>query len=364
MKDKTAGKAKGGFARAAALSPEQRSEIARRAASSRWDGDLPQATHEGEFRIGSTAISCAVLSGGRRIVTQAAFMRAIGRARSPKAGTGVLSTGVDQLPFFLQAEALKPFIPSDLVGSTNPTFYRGVTGAKKVGYGAELLPAVANVYLAFRDDCLARWGKVPTRYERMVRAADLAVRALAEVGIVALIDEATGYQEVRDRDALQKILDAYIGKELAKWVKTFPEEFYEEVFRLRGWTYTPGSNKRPMEVARVTSDLVYMRLAPGVLEQLRALTPRDEKGRLKNKLHQRLSRDVGHPALKDHLSGLVYLAKASDSWDAFYVSVDRVAPKFGQTLALPWPDDVPEINVVDAKAPLPPSGQSSSVSQR
>jgi hypothetical protein len=117
-----------------------------------------------------------------------------------------------------------------------------------------------------------------------------------------------------------------------------------------------------MEMARVTSDLVYMRLAPGVLEQLRALTPRDEKGRLKNRLHQRLSRDVGHPALKDHLSGLVYLAKANDSWGAFYASVDRVAPKFGHTLALPWPDDVPETGVANASAALPPCGQSSSVS--
>src|SRR4051794_14850476 len=112
------GRAKGGVARAEKLSTEQRKAIARKAATARWGGkDLPVATHEGTFPIGENSISCAVLGNGTRIITQAAFMRALGRSRSPKSGTGVLTT-VDELPFFLQAEVLKPFITEDLMAST------------------------------------------------------------------------------------------------------------------------------------------------------------------------------------------------------------------------------------------------------
>ncbi|MFN8926302.1 MAG: hypothetical protein ACK5WM_12185, partial [Rhodospirillales bacterium] len=116
---KDEGKARGGLARAASLTSERKSEIARAAAEARWGGGeaLPQASYEGEFSLGGATISCAVLPNGSRIITQAAFLRALGRSRSPKAGTGVLTT-VDQLPFFLQADALKPFISEDLVQST------------------------------------------------------------------------------------------------------------------------------------------------------------------------------------------------------------------------------------------------------
>jgi hypothetical protein len=185
-----------GKARANSLSPERRSEIARKAANSRWEGDLPVAGYEGDFPLGGMPISCAVLKNGTRIITQATFLRALGRSRSPKAGTGVLST-VDELPFFLQAEALKPFISDDLMLSTTPIFYRTKSGGKGVGYDARLLPMVAEVYLRFRDETLRQKGEISERYKGMVRAADILIRGLANVGIIALVDEATGFQ--RDR---------------------------------------------------------------------------------------------------------------------------------------------------------------------
>jgi len=127
---------------------------------------LPRATHEGEFNLGESSIACAHLPGGQRIITQATFLRAIGRSRSPKAGTGVLST-VDTLPFFLQANALKPFISKDLEESTRPIFYISKSGRKNVGYDAILLPKVAEVYLKLRDDALARTGEVPKQHEHI-----------------------------------------------------------------------------------------------------------------------------------------------------------------------------------------------------
>ena len=183
-----------GNARAKSLSPERRAEIARKARQMlAGEGDVPTADYEGDFPLGGDPISCAVLQNGTRIITQVRFLRALGRSRSPKAGTGVLST-VDELPFFLQAEALRPFISDDLMQSTTPIFYRTKAGGKSVGYDARLLPMVAEVYLRFRDFELKQHEEIPSRYERMIWAADILIRALANIGIIALVDEATRFQ--------------------------------------------------------------------------------------------------------------------------------------------------------------------------
>jgi hypothetical protein len=333
------GAAKGGEARAKKLSPEQRREIARYAVQARWikagKQPIPGATHLGELKIGNAVLPCAVLADGTRVLNQAGFLRAIGRARSPKAGTGILST-VDELPFFLKAEVLKPFITKELKESTKPIFYETRTG-NAVGYNAELLPRVCNAYLKFRDYSLKTAGRIPARYKDIIEACDILVRGLAEVGIVALVDEATGYQDERAKNALAKILEAFIAKELRKWVSTFPMDYYKELFRLRGWNFPDlpaDQRKRPILVGKLTNDVVYDRLAPGVRQELQRLTPRDEKGRLKHKMFQRLTEETGHPKLREHLASVVALMKAADDWEHFMRMINRSLPRYGDTLLL------------------------------
>ena len=333
------GKAKGGYARAESLTPDQRREIARRAAASRWSGDLPKATHEGDFPLGGTSISAAVLEDGRRVITQATLLRALGRSRSPKAGTGVLST-VDQLPFFLQADALKSLIDSDFTASTIPIFYLSKAGGRGVGYDAELLPQVCEIYLRFRDKSLKESGKVSGRYAHIIQACDVLMRGLARVGIVALVDEATGYQEVRDRKALEVILDRFLRKELAVWAKRFPDEFYQEIFRLKGWQWKGLTVKRPGVVGKYTTDLVYERLAPGIVQELERLNPKNDKGHRTHRHHQWLTEDIGHPALAQHLYALIGFMRVSGDWEQFYRMVQRAFPKKNTTMLLPMPDPV------------------------
>jgi hypothetical protein len=328
---------KGGLARANALTPEQRSEIARKAAASRWDGDLPEAMNEGEFPIGESTIACAVLPSGMRVITQATFLRALGRSRSPKAGTGVLAG--NELPFFLSAEALQPFITEELAIATTPIFYKTRSGGKGVGYDARLLPKVAEVYLKFRDDCIANNRPISMRYAHIIRASDILMRGLADVGIIALVDEATGYQTDRAKDALSKILEEFIAKELRPWVRTFPNEFYDHLFRLRGLQFPRDTVAKPKYFGHLTNNIIYERLAPGVLEELKRTTPKDGKGRYKHKLHQRLTEDVGHPKLREHLASVITLMKISTDYSQFEHLLDRVHPRFGQTPELPFPDD-------------------------
>ncbi len=330
-----ANKVKGGIARAEALTPNERKAIARKAALARWDVDVPQASHEGFVNLGTAQIGAAVLPNGKRLLTQATFLRAIGRSRSPKAGTGVLSTA-DGLPFFLQAEALQPYISDELRMSTTPIFFRSKSGGRAVGYDAELLPRVCEVYLKFRDECLSKDGQVPENYKHIVKACDALMRGLATLGIVALVDEATGYQGFRDRQALQAILDKFIGKELAAWVKRFPDDFYQEIYRLRNWTWKGMAVNRPQAVAGYTKDIVYLRLAPGVLKELEKKNPVDERGRRKSKHHQWLTADVGDPALAQHLHAVIALMRVSTSWDQFIDLLDRAFPRRGDTLALPY----------------------------
>jgi hypothetical protein len=331
--DRDPKKVKAAAARAKALTPERRAEIGRMAAVARWGGDLPEAAYEGSFPLAGVPIACAVLPNGTRIITQATFLRALGRSRSPKAGTGVLST-VDQLPFFLAADALKPFISEDLVQSTNPVFYRTQSGGKGMGYDARLLPQVADVYLQMRDAALQERGSVPARYQSIVRAADMLVRGLANVGIIALVDEATGYQEVRDKHALQAILDSFLRKELAAWAKRFPDEFYEHIFRLRGWKWKGRGVNPPQVVAHYTKDIVYHRLAPGLLAELEKRNPITESGRRKTPHTQWLTQDVGDPALAQHLHAVITLRRVTPDggWDTFLGMLNIAHPKRSDTM--------------------------------
>lgn len=112
-----------------------------------------------------------------------------------------------------------------------------------------------------------------------------------------MIDEATGYQDFRARDALAKIIERFVAKEIQPCVRTFPPEFYKQIFRLYGWDYYENCG-RPGVLGHIMTNLVYKRSAPQVLDELRKKIPRDENGRLKKKLFQALTPDFGHPKLR------------------------------------------------------------------
>jgi len=176
------------------------------------------------------------------------------------------------------------------------------------------------------------------RQEHIAKQCEILVRGLATVGVIALVDEATHYQEDRARDALEEILRNFISAELLKWVKTFPDGFYRQMFRLRGWQYYQFSVRRPSIAGRLTNDIIYERLAPGVLAQLKRLTPKDVKGRRKHRYFQRLTSDIGHPALREHIASVITLMKVSNSWRKFYSMLNRALPRWGSIL----PMDIPE----------------------
>jgi hypothetical protein len=333
----TLGASKGGKARAARLSKEERQVIARQAAETRWKREdeqkgisIPKATHIGDLSIGDLNIKCAVLEDGIRVLTRATFVKAIGRTGKAKGGRDY--DDEFRTPVFLTAKNLRPFIPSGISENSSPIIFR-LKGQRCIGYKAELLPQVCGVFLDAE-----RAGVLTPNQLLIAEKCNILLRGFATVGIIALVDEVTGYQEVRDRQALERILERYIRGELGKWAKTFPDEFYREMFRLRGWQYSPLSVKRPQYIGHLTNDIVYARLAPGVLDELRKREPKDDSGRRKHKFFQWLTDDVGNPRLREHLVATLALMRVSNKWEDFSRMLQRAFPKLNTNLEFPIND--------------------------
>lgn len=330
MKDEA--KAKGGRARAVALTPKKRSDIARKAATARWAADLPRATHESSIELGDLEIECAVLEDERRVISERAMTRAFGGKRGGSHWKRVKEGGA-KLPVYLSAKNFSPYINNELaVALSSPIRYLTKGGNIANGLDAGLLPELCNVFLKARDANDLHSKQIPLAIH-----ADIIMRGLATVGIIALIDEATGFQRDRAVDALAKILEEFIAKELRPWVRTFPDEFYEQLYRLRGLDFPNDTVRRPSYFGHITNDIIYKRLAPGVLKELKRKTPKSSNGRHKHQLHRRLSEDVGHPKLIAHLDSVVTVMKLTDDgdYDGFIEMLNRVKPRYNETMQLP-----------------------------
>ena len=319
----------GGKARAESLTAEERQEIARLAAETRWA--IPRASHEGEIKIGEIVIPCAVLDDSQdskhptRVLTQRGVFVALGRHKNPTKG----QASIDDRPAFLAAKNLEPFIDEDLRRSWTPIKFRlsgrsgGYQGNIAFGYRAEILPAVCKVFL---DADAER--KLTAHQKHIAVRARILLAGFATVGIIALVDAATGFEVIRDRVALQEILDKYLLKQHAKWAKRFPDEFYREIFRIRGWQWKGMKINRPQCVAHYTNNLVYARLAPGVLSELEKRNPKEDDGKRKGRHHQLLTEDIGHPALESHLKEVIAVFKGYEAgeWEQMMRHINRAKP--------------------------------------
>lgn len=323
------GRAKGGKARAQNLSKEERTAIAKKAAEAKHNKPIPSATHKGILKIGDTEIQCFVLDDGRRVISGRALTNAIGMKGR---GQGVARISMMRAVKLSQNNNLPAAIEK-------PILFLG--GSPKVGqpsdgFEATVLQELCEALLEARDA-----GILTTEHEhRYAKSADILIRSFARVGIVALVDEATGFQGERPKDALQEYLQMLVRKELAVWAKKFPDEFYENIYKLRGWVWPGIGKNRYSVVAHYTRDLVYERMAPGLLKELEEKSPKDEKGNRSNKMHQWLTGDIGDPMLASHMQSILTLQRLAIAngwgWTRFMNMVDQVMKKKGDSMDLPF----------------------------
>ena len=283
----------------------------------------------GTLEIGDIIIPCAVLEDGTRVISQRGVDKTLGRSKP----SSIKSADV-KLPSYLRPNALQPFIPEKLKRLlSQPIEYTTDSGLKAFGLKAELLPEVCDVWVQASQNDVLKGPQI-----KVAERAYILLKGFANIGIIALVDEATGYQDIRLKNALAKILEQYLDKNLHEWTKTFPIGFYIEIFRLRGWDWRDlaDGKHRPMPnlIGKITRNIIYGRLPSGILEELEKRNPKNEKGNRLVKHHQWFNSESGHPKLKEHIASVTALMRASNNWTDFQRSLKRAFPKPGEQTEL------------------------------
>lgn len=287
------------------------------------------------LKLGSLELPCYVLEDGTRVFSGRGIQRAIGA--SSKNGQWLVS--------FVSSPAISVYLNEIKLGESSPLekilhpikFQRNDAGGSQLdtyGYEATLLIDIC--------DAIIKAGEVGTFTNPVIiKSANIIIRSVAKVGIIALVDEATGYNKDKNRakDELQQFLKTIISQEAARWVKTFDDNFFEMLYKLHNWNWSK-TNKHPGVVGYWINDIVYERLGPMILTELKKANPKNENGNRKGKLHQYLTPESGHPKLKEHLASVQTLAKACNyNLPKFMQLLDTALPKQYQQMFLLFPED-------------------------
>ena len=288
---------------------------------------IRKALYTGVLDLNGIQISCAVLDDGTRVLVNRSLANALG-IKGGGAYWKQKKQGGALLPEYLSAKYLAPYISEGLkLTLSNPIPYSSERGILSEAIPAENLSDICDVYIQ------AEQKGAFSENQDVAQKAYAILLAFSKVGIIALVDEATGYVKDKNRakDELQKFLQSFIQEEAAKLVKRFEDSFFESIYKMKGWTWTY-THKHPSVVGKYINDLVYERLAPLVLAELRKKNPMID-GHRKHKHHQFLTEDVGIPRLMTHLSSLEAFARAANyNWAIFMDLVDRAYPKQNQQL--------------------------------
>jgi hypothetical protein len=287
-------------------------------------------THKGYWIVdkeNDISIECYVTKDKGRFLS----LRGTARALELK---GAGSTAIARN---LRSKWIQPYLSDGLIKwlddleSDNINPLSGLRSHNITPLEAALFVDLCKAYVNAQRDSLFvdKHGSILPQFKRQNEIADklfMLMSAFAKVGITALIDEITGYQEDRERDELTTLLALYLSEERLAWAKTFPEEFYKQIYRLKGWPY-PNSNKRYRTVGKITNEIVYNKLPDRVLVELKKRNPTSPTtGRRKWTFHQFLSYDLGQPDLRNHLLQLVAIMKVSPNWRVFERFLARAFP--------------------------------------
>ena len=303
------------------LTQQERRDRAKKASAARWDKSIPFSTHGEETRpliINDINFPCYVLSDKKRVISQNGIIKALGMSM----GGGTTKGG--KLVSFVKGKVLEPFINPELLNIIeNPIKFRSSSGLT-YGYEATILADICDSVLSARTK-----GKLLKQQEHIAQRCEILIRGFARVGIIALIDEATGYQNDRAYNELAKILELFVAPELQPYIKKFPITFYSEICRLRDIPFDQASVKRPQYFGHITNDIVYRRLAPGVLDKIKY-----EKEKSTH-IHRWLTSDIGNPTLKLLLTKVVTIMELSDDWHDFKTKLNKLVPPLNDSVVLP-----------------------------
>lgn len=325
---------KGGKARARNLTSAERSEIALRAAQARWvklsdPNNLPKASHQGLLPIGDVHIEVYRLDDGRRLIAKSAMAKALnlkseGGSAFLRTVTrkGVRSAISDQLWQKIDGPITFRYLEANLTEAAVGT---------ADGYEATTLIEVCDALIQARNDKLL----VPSQAFLAVQA-EIIVRSAAKLGIIALVDAATGYIEDIKKEEYLKLWHDFVAREFRQWQAEFPPQFADMIYKIYGIKRKdPRSFRHPQFFGWFTRKYIYHPLANSkgaILDLLDEANPVVYAGgSRKYKLHQFLSEEVGLSALRQHLWQTIGIGNASrDKLDferSFYRAFPEAIPK-------------------------------------
>ena len=270
--------------------------------------------YEGKLDLNGLIIPCYVLEDGTRVLSQRELQNSLNMVDDAEDGKQVSGS---RFVRYLNQKSLQPFLYKDKPDDHYKPIdcYKGESIVK--GYEATILADICFAFLDAKKEII-----LSPRQKIIAEQCEVLIRAFAKVGIIALVDEATGYQYDRERNELQKILKLYISESLLPWEKRFPDVFYNELFRLNNWEFSvKGINKRPGVIGKWTNQLIYEQLPKGILQELKDITPKNESGEYTAKFHQSLTYDIGNPHLQNQITKIITLFQLSDNmkqmWSMF-----------------------------------------------
>ena len=324
------GAKKGGRARASVLTKEERKEIASKAAKARWKKEgklketpqgrpkseakkkekateperieMPYSMFRGELEIGDIKMECHVLNDLRRVFTQREVVRFLSAGRK----SGDLGIYLDNNPLINKDEVLAETFSFKIPG----------TQFEAIAYEATLIVDICGKYIEAKEQ-----GELRTSQYKLAAQSQIFMRSSAKVGIIALIDEATGYQELRAKRALQLKLQAFIADEMQDWAKMFPDDFWFELARIEGVRYSP--RNRPLRWGKYIMMFVYDAIDSDIGKALREKNP-DPHFR---KNHHQWLKEFGKEKVKLQIQSVTTIMKLCKDMNEFKHKFNKVFSK-------------------------------------
>ena len=312
----------GGAARAVRLSSEERRKIAQEAAKARWQRArrqprIPTAKNDGVVQIGDVEIEAYVLDNGQRVISKKGIAR----------GLNLKSEGGNAFMRTMSRKGIRSTLSENLIQRVEkPLSFYGTRGELADGYEAEVLIEVCDAIIEAKNK-----GYLVKSQYFLARQAEIIFRSAAKLGIIALVDEATGYTD-KTRDEYRKLFDGFIRKEFRQWEQEFPEKFFDMIYRLYGLRrQQPDSSRHPQFFGHFIRKYVYYPLANSngaILDRLEERNPvvYDSGGR-KHKFFQYLSDEIGMSAFRQHLWQVVGIGESVNDRSQFERSFYRAFPE-------------------------------------
>lgn len=273
----------------------------------------PKALYSGKLPIGGKELNCYVLDDEKntRILSATMIFEAFGKAR--RGANDRLEIDGIRVPPFLASQSLEPYINEDVLYWATPVQFSD-GGTLKSGYRAELLAKMCEIYLQARRD-----GNLKPNQMETAKMAEILQGSFATVGLIALIDEATGFQQNRKSDALRILLNTYLADGIKKWIKEFPDDFFLELDRLYG-NQNIMANKRPQYYGHFINKYVYEPIEHGKINP--ELQKRYKADNKVHKKHQHLT-DFGSSQLRIQIGKILGLMQVAPNLKWFKQKQER-----------------------------------------